>query len=520
MSSVHHGTYPLPRNSLGNVSKNSVKEIDRFAKSLASYPNLFADGRFRRQPRRPDIKLVAEKAGTKRIVSAGDGGGPSSGEVQESKRKKKPLKFDPDTGRIKIHINDTRKKSSEETPWFLPKEDLFRINIIGPSACGKTVMMLNIIFKMGVPWEVLDLIGTSTHQEVYKKLCEHSFGYTVDELGDLAIYDKKPPKKEDRPEKEKEKKDPADDLNEENTSKYVDGTSNRKRVFRPVENNQILKAPKRGKGKSKFSHEIPDFVGRILQYEETESSARAHLKAKGGDVTAKKKGKTQEEKEKNKDTKPPPGTVEIREWNEDKGAPSISQLSPNVSHMAICDDMSKAQAERVANGIPRARHNRVKVIMLNQNYFNIDRKLVRTNCPYLILFKPNEKDLINLYVDKLSRYSKHLTLQEFVSWATEHTEPKHENDYPYMILDESNRLSKQISMGTDYTPVGLLRSALNELHIFSYHKRIQFVLDDWVKDTGALREGIKSAFQNAPLPAADEQHTLESQRRGRRSQMI
>ena len=98
-------------------------------------------------------------------------------------------------------------------------------------------------------------------------------------------------------------------------------------------------------------------------------------------------------------------------FQSDEEIPDPSELDPSYKTIVCFDDtMNNKNQEIQKRYFTRGRHSNCSCFYLAQSYFALDRKAIRMNSNLLILFRLDERDIINLWHDEVSR---DLNLEDF-----------------------------------------------------------------------------------------------------------
>ena len=109
--------------------------------------------------------------------------------------------------------------------------------------------------------------------------------------------------------------------------------------------------------------------------------------------------------------------------------PDPSEIDKSVKTVIVFDDViNKKNQETMKAWFTRGRHANTIVFYLSQSYFALDRKLIRANSNFLILFKLSERDLQNLHRD---RVAIDMNLEEFRDFCNE----EWKKQYGFVVID-------------------------------------------------------------------------------------
>ena len=125
--------------------------------------------------------------------------------------------------------------------------------------------------------------------------------------------------------------------------------------------------------------------------------------------------------------------------------PSPNDIDSSLKTVIVFDDTMNISNQNIQKDyFTRGRHSNCSVLYLAQSYFQLDRRCIRMNSNLLILFKLDEKDLINLWSDRCSR---DLSLDDFrklcfTAW---------DDNFGYIYID----FTKKFNSGERYliTPI-------------------------------------------------------------------
>ena len=100
--------------------------------------------------------------------------------------------------------------------------------------------------------------------------------------------------------------------------------------------------------------------------------------------------------------KPETPTVEIILTNNLKDIPRANKLDKTKKNLMVFDDCLKENQSLMQENFTQGRHANCNVIYLTQSYFELDRKTIRGNSNFLILFKLPAEDRNRFHRDILS----------------------------------------------------------------------------------------------------------------------
>ncbi len=101
--------------------------------------------------------------------------------------------------------------------------------------------------------------------------------------------------------------------------------------------------------------------------------------------------------------------------------PDPSELSPEDNNLMIFDDCISGSQSKAEAYYTRGRHSNADVFYLSQSYFKLDRKTIRENSNFILLFPQDAKNLSHIYQD----HCTDITFVEFKSfcrkcWVSKH----------------------------------------------------------------------------------------------------
>ena len=103
--------------------------------------------------------------------------------------------------------------------------------------------------------------------------------------------------------------------------------------------------------------------------------------------------------------------ISVTTFNSDENIPDPSEIDKSLKTIVIFDDtMNNRNQDIQKSYFTRGRHSNCSIFYLAQSYFALDRKSIRMNSNILILFRLGEKDILNLWQDRIQ---VDLSLDEF-----------------------------------------------------------------------------------------------------------
>ena len=95
--------------------------------------------------------------------------------------------------------------------------------------------------------------------------------------------------------------------------------------------------------------------------------------------------------------------ISVKFYNNVNDVISPEQLPKSKKNLIIFDDCINEKNQNIMEKyFTRGRHQNVNVIYLSQSWFDLDKRSIRANSNYIILFKLNKKDKSLIYSDLLS----------------------------------------------------------------------------------------------------------------------
>ena len=100
---------------------------------------------------------------------------------------------------------------------------------------------------------------------------------------------------------------------------------------------------------------------------------------------------------------PENSSINVQFYNNVDQVMPPEQLPKNKKNLIIFDDCINEKNQNIMeNYFTRGRHSNTNVIYLSQNWFDLDKRSIRGNSNYIILFKLNKRDKSLLHSDLLS----------------------------------------------------------------------------------------------------------------------
>ena len=96
---------------------------------------------------------------------------------------------------------------------------------------------------------------------------------------------------------------------------------------------------------------------------------------------------------------PTPGEIIINCDDSIANLKDPKDYAKNMKNLIVFDDVMMDPQSNISKFFSRGRHNNIDLIYLSQNYFILDRRTIRENCNFFLLFKQNEKNLHHIYQD-------------------------------------------------------------------------------------------------------------------------
>jgi hypothetical protein len=122
-------------------------------------------------------------------------------------------------------------------------------------------------------------------------------------------------------------------------------------------------------------------------------------------------------------------TITIKYYDSNDTIPSPAELDKNLKTIIVFDDcVENRNQEAQRSYFTRGRHQGCTVFYLSQSYFQLDRRLIRNNTNFLILFKLSEIDVQHLWTDRVAVDMPH---KEFMSFCKEGWE----KNYSFIVID-------------------------------------------------------------------------------------
>jgi hypothetical protein len=108
---------------------------------------------------------------------------------------------------------------------------------------------------------------------------------------------------------------------------------------------------------------------------------------------------------------PEEGNISIKFFNNVNDVIPPENLPKNKKNLIVFDDCINEKNQNIMEKyFTRGRHQNVNVIYLSQSWFDLDKRSIRANSNYVILFKLNKRDKSLIYSDLLSN---EIELDEF-----------------------------------------------------------------------------------------------------------
>ena len=93
--------------------------------------------------------------------------------------------------------------------------------------------------------------------------------------------------------------------------------------------------------------------------------------------------------------------------------PEPGEMPSDRKSLVVFDDIVNSNQKTPIDYFVRGRHNNVETIYLSQSFFELDKRLVRSNCNSIILSGQEPDTLTNIYRQMHSRIKTDYTKNEF-----------------------------------------------------------------------------------------------------------
>lgn len=127
--------------------------------------------------------------------------------------------------------------------------------------------------------------------------------------------------------------------------------------------------------------------------------------------------------------------IGITVLNTNDEVPDPSELNPKLKTIILFDDViNRKNQDAMKSYFTRGRHNNISIFYLSQSFFALDRRSIRMNCNFLILFRLSNIDIEHLHRDRIEM---DMDLKEFKAFCKEGWK----EDYGYIIIDFTSKAS-------------------------------------------------------------------------------
>ena len=79
--------------------------------------------------------------------------------------------------------------------------------------------------------------------------------------------------------------------------------------------------------------------------------------------------------------------------------PDPKELDPKLKNLLILDDCFLGPQSKARAYWSRGRHSSANCIFISQNYFALDRRSIRENSNFIILYRQNHKSIVHIHAD-------------------------------------------------------------------------------------------------------------------------
>jgi len=130
--------------------------------------------------------------------------------------------------------------------------------------------------------------------------------------------------------------------------------------------------------------------------------------------------------------------ISVTFLDSEEDIPDPRDIDKNLKTVVIFDDTVNNRNQDIQKAyFTRGRHTNCSVFYLSQSYFELDRRSIRKNANLLILFELDERDVQNLWYDKVSR---DMSLDEFRKFCKDSW--NEEYGFVYIDLTKTRRTYK------------------------------------------------------------------------------
>ena len=127
----------------------------------------------------------------------------------------------------------------------------------------------------------------------------------------------------------------------------------------------------------------------------------------------------------------PKGDITVTAVSRPEFIPHPDQLNSKKKNLCIFDDVLEQKQNIISSYFTKGRHNSCQSIYISQSYMNVPKGTIRNNCNFLILFRLDPVDVVNVHEQIVKG---DMTLAEFrhlcsLVWTEK---------YKYLIIDKDN----------------------------------------------------------------------------------
>jgi len=127
----------------------------------------------------------------------------------------------------------------------------------------------------------------------------------------------------------------------------------------------------------------------------------------------------------------PKGNITVTGVNKPEFIPHPDQLNSKKKNLCIFDDVLEQRQNIISSYFTKGRHNSCQSIYISQSYMHVPKGTIRNNCNFLILFKLDPTDVVNIHEQIVKG---DMTLPEFRQLCNLVWNEK----YKYLVIDKYN----------------------------------------------------------------------------------